>query len=269
MSLSLHDLCRHFGFAHPPFARSVAASSIFRHHSFAEALARIRLAIESKAPAVLTAEPGLGKSTLFGVLSDELDKERVRIVYSPFSACRPFGLIGRLAAHYGVRVRRTGDQTAKAIHDELASSDKTEILVLDEAQLLPRTTLDELRLLCNTDFDRSSPFVLLLTGQPSLRERLAEPGLAALAQRIAFRAQLAPLSDRDTTEYIERRLRAAGSQTALFRSVAIDKLFERSRGVPREINNVATAALLAAAAASRKHVDAKDVEAAVFELDNA
>jgi ATPase subunit of ABC transporter with duplicated ATPase domains len=89
MSLSLHDLCRHFGFMHPPFARSVASSAIFRHHSFAEALARIRLAIESKAPAALTAEPGLGKSTLFGVLSDELDKDRTRLVYSPVLGVPP------------------------------------------------------------------------------------------------------------------------------------------------------------------------------------
>jgi len=168
-----------------------------------------------------------------------------------------------------VRVRRTADQTAKAIHDELARSDKTEILVLDEAQLLPRITLDELRLICNTDFDRTSPFTLLLAGQPPLRDRLAEPGLAALAQRIAFRAQLAPLSDRDTIEYVERRLRIAGSQTSLFRAQALDKLFERSRGVPREINNLATAALLAAASAGRKHVECSDVETAIFEADHA
>jgi type II secretory pathway predicted ATPase ExeA len=107
--------------------------------------------------------------------------------------------------------------------------------------MLPRVTLDELRLICNTDFDRASPFTLLLAGQPPLRDRLAEPGLAALAQRIAFRAQLAPLSDRDTIEYVKRRLRVAGSQTSLFTAQAMGKLFERSRGVPREINNLATA----------------------------
>jgi type II secretory pathway predicted ATPase ExeA len=269
MSLSLHDLCRHFGLVHPPFARSAASAAILFHPSFSEALARIRLAIEAKTPGLLTSEPGLGKSTLLAVLSESLDKDRTRLVYTPLSACRPFGLVGQLAAHYGVRVRRTADQTAKAIHDELARSDKIEILVLDEAQCLPHVTLDELRLLCNTDFDRTAPFSLVLAGQPSLRDRLAEPALTALSQRIPFRAQLAPLSDRDTLEYVERRLRVAGSQTSLFRAQAMDKLFERSRGVPREINNLATGALLAAASAGRRHVEVKDVEAAIFEADHA
>lgn len=269
MSVSLHDVCRHFGFVHPPFARDVAFTAVLHHRSFAEALARVRLAIESKTPALLTAEPGLGKSTLLAVLSDGLDKEHARLVYTALSACRPFGLIAQLAAHYGVRVRQTTSQTAKAIHDELARSSKTEILVLDEGQLLPRITLDELRTLCNTDFDRASPFTLLLAGQPPLRDRLREPALSALDQRIAFRAQLAPLSEHETIEYVERRLRVAGSQTSLFRAAASGKLFERSRGVPREVNNLATAALLAAAAAGRKHVELKDVETAIFEADHA
>lgn len=269
MTLSLHDMCRQFGFSHPPFARGAPSTAILHHRSFEEALARLRLAIESKTPAVLTAEPGLGKSTLVAVLHESLDPDKVRLVYTPLAACRPFGLIGQLAAHYGVRIRRTGDQTAKAIHDDLARSDKLEILVLDEAQLLPRNTLDELRLLANSDFDRSSPFALILTGQPALRDRLAEPDLAALAQRFAFRASLAPLSDQETSDYVERRLRVAGAQTMLFRAPALAKLFEHSRGVPRVINNIATSALLSAASLGRKHVDLKDVEAAVFDAQHA
>src|SRR3990172_8612458 len=82
-------------------------------------------------------------------------------------------------------------------------SDKQEILVLDEAHRLPRESLNELRLISNLDFDRTPPFTLILAGQPPLRERLAEPNLASLWQRLPLRASLSPLSDRETVDYLD------------------------------------------------------------------
>jgi type II secretory pathway predicted ATPase ExeA len=240
-----------------------------RHHSFTEALGRLLLAIESRTPAVLTAEPGLGKSTLLAEVDVSLDKSKSRLVYTPLSSCGPFGLVGQIAARYGVKPRRSSAQTAQAVHDELARSGKSEVLVLDEAHLLPNASLEELRLLGNTDFDRTPPFALLLAGQPLLRERLCEPAHASLAQRLAIRTSLAPLSERDTPDYLERRLRAVGAQTQLFHPGAIVKLFEKSRGVPRLINNLATASLLAAAITGKRHVDTQEVDNAAFDLEHA
>ena len=117
--------------------------------------------------------------------------------------------------------------------------------------------------------NRTAPFALLLAGQPSLRENLAAPELASLWQRIPFRTTLSPLTDRETADYVERRLRAVGATTMFFRRAAVDKLFEQSRGVPRLINNLATAAMLAAATAGRKHVDLPDLETACFEMEHA
>ena len=70
------------------------------------------------------------------------------------------------------------------------------------------------------------------------------------------------------SEYLERRLRAAGAQAMLFKAAAVEKIFESTRGVPRLINNLATTGLLAAASAAKKHVDLKEVEAAAFDLDH-
>lgn len=268
--MSLKDLCHHFGLLSPPFARAVPDAGLLRHRSFAEALARLSFAIESRTPALLTAEPGTGKSTLLAVVDGELDKGKTRLVYTQLCSCGPFGLIGQLAARYGIRPKRSSAQTAQILLDELSRSDKREILVLDEAHRLPRESLDELRLLSNTDFDRTPPFCLVLAGQPPLRDRLEnEPDLGSLWQRLPIRTSLAPLSDRDSADYIERRLRAAGAQTMLFRAGAVDKTFEHTRGVPRLINNLATAALLSAATAGRKHVDTKDVDSAFFEMEQA
>lgn len=267
--MPVDKLLRHFGLTCLPFARAVPRGGLLEHRSFTETLERLRLAVDSRTAMLLAAEPGLGKSTLLGTFADGLDKGRTRLVYSALSSCGPFGLIGQLAQRYGIKARRSASQTAQAMLDELAKSDRQEILVLDEAHRLPHASLDELRLISNLDFDRTPPFTLILAGQPPLRERLAEPDLASLAQRIPLRASLSPLSDRETVDYLDRRLHAAGAQATIFRPGAADKVFERSRGAPREINNVATAALIAAATAGKKHVDVREVEDAVFDRESA
>lgn len=262
------SLLNHFGLAIHPFARAVPEPGLLRHKSFAEALVRLTLAVDTRTPVLLTAEPGLGKSTLLGVFADSLDKSKTRLVYTQLCSCGPFGLVGQLATRYGVRPRRSAAQTAQGLLDELARSDRNEILILDDAHRLPDQSLDELRLLGNLDFDRTPPFSLLLVGQPVLRERLGESDLVSLAQRLAIRASLGPLCESDSADYLERRLRAAGARATIFRPSAAGRIFEKTRGVPRLINNLATAALLAAASQGRKHIEVQDVDDAVFDQEN-
>jgi type II secretory pathway predicted ATPase ExeA len=266
--MNLDALLNHFSLATHPFARAVSEAGLLRHRSFAETLTRLTLAVETRAPALLTAEPGLGKSTLLGVFADSLDKSKTRLVYTALCSCGPFGLVGQLAARYGVHPRRSAALTAMSILDELSRSDRTEILVLDEAHRLPDTSLDELRLLSNLDFDRTPPFSLLLVGQPDLRERLAETRHLSLAQRLAMRTCMGPLSESDSTDYLDRRLHAAGARATLFRPAAAARVFEKTCGVPRLMNNLATASLLAAAAHGRKHIEIQDVDDAAFDQEH-
>lgn len=266
--MTFDDLCRHFGIQTHPFARAVPPTGLLHHPSFDESLTRLSLAVESFTPALFTAEPGLGKSTLLGTLADALDPARHRLVYTPLCSCGPFGLIGQLAQRYGVRVRRSAAQTAQVMLDELQRSDRHEILVLDDAHRLPDSSLDELRLLSNLDFDRRPPFALLVVGQPLLRERINHPDLTSLRQRLAIRASLNPLTEKETSDYVDIRTRAVGARAGIFRPGAAAKVFERSRGVPREINNLTLSALMAAAIAGKRHVDSADVENAHFDQEN-
>jgi len=262
-------LFNHFDLSQLPFGRAVSEAGLLHHRSFAEALARLSLALSTRTPALFTAEPGLGKSTLLGSLADSLDKTATRLVYTPLCSCGPFGLVGQLAVRYGLRPKRSASQTAQSFLDELARSGRNEILILDEAHRLPFTTLDELRLISNLDFDRTPPFALILAGQPPLRESLAQPELASLSQRLAIRASLSPLTEQETADYLDRRLRAAGARATIFRPQAVARIFEKTRGVPRIINNLATASLMAAATAGKKHVDLQEVDDASFDQENS
>lgn len=265
----LTKLLDHFSFSAAPFGREVAPEALLRHKSFLESLERLLFAIESSTPALLCAPPGTGKSVLLAAVREELARSEARFVYTPLASCNPFGLVGQLAARYGTPIRRSTAQTATSLVEELARSPRTEVLFLDEAHRLPDSSLEELRLLSNLDFDRRGPFRLILSGHPSLRERLCSPDFDALLQRLAVRATLSPLSDRETADYLERRLRAAGARTMLFRPPAVDAVFQHSRGVMRQINNLAVGGLLAAAREGRRHVEAQDVENARFDLENS
>ncbi|MBM3668139.1 MAG: hypothetical protein FJW90_11845 [Actinobacteria bacterium] len=267
--MNVDRLLGHFNLTTLPFTRAVSDAALLRHRTFTEALTRLSLALSTRTPAVFTADPGLGKSTLLGTLADSLDKAKTHLVYTGLCSCGPFGLVGQLAVRYGVRPKRSAAQTAQAILDELARSERAEILILDDAHRFPANTLDDLRLLSNLDFDRTPPFALVLVGQPRLRETLAQPELASLQQRLAIHAALSPLTEPESADYVDRRMRAAGARATLFRPTALAKLFEKTRGVPRLLNNLATAALLAAAVAGRKHVDVQDVDDAFFDAENA
>jgi len=267
--INADHLVHHFNLIQLPFGRAVSEAGLLPHRSFSEAMARLSLALSTKTPALVTAEPGLGKSTLLGSLADSLDKAENHLVYTPLCSCGPFGLIGQLAVRYGLRPKRSASQTAQAVLDELARSARNEILVLDEAHRLPASTLDELRLISNLDFDRVPPFALILAGQTPLRDSLSQPELASLHQRLAIRTSLSPLSEQETTDYLDRRLRAAGARTTLFRPQAVARIFEKTRGVPRLINNLALASLLAAASTGKKHVDLEEVNDASFDQENS
>lgn len=266
---TLDTLLHHFGFTAVPFDRAVPADGLLRHTSFGEALERLRFAVDLRGPALLVAPPGTGKSVLLETLCAELVPRDVRVVTTALTACGPFGLVGQLAMRYGTPLRRTTAQTAATLLDTLARSTTMEVLVLDEAHRLPDASLEELRLLGQLDFDRRAPFTLLLAGQPLLRERVQQPAFEALWQRLTVRTALAPLTDRESAEYLERRPRAVGARTMLFRPGAVDLLFQHSRGIMRRLNVLALGALLAAARAGRRHVDAPDAHTAVVDDDQA
>jgi len=256
----MSQLLAHYGFSHHPFGRHTPAGALLRHRGFEEALGRLRFSVELDAIAILVADPGCGKSLLLGQLADERQRGGQVVHYFAHASTGPFGLINVLARKVGLAPRRSRAETAAVLLDALLADDRGHLLVLDEAHALPDATLEDIRLLTIADFDRKSPFLLLLAGQPALDERLAEPVHHALDQRVTTVARLLPLSADETRAYIDARLRAAGAaKQPVFDDAALDALFDASTGVPRRINSLATAALIVAAARKRRVVSAQDV----------
>jgi general secretion pathway protein A len=118
------------------------------------------------------------------------------------------------------------------------------LLIVDEAHLMAADALEEIRLLMNTDSYHEKLLQVILCGQPELTERLRQPEVQALQQRIAVRSALRELSASETRAYITERLRIAGMEGPMpFTAPAIQKIHEYTAGVPRLINVVSDACL--------------------------
>src|SRR5690606_14560593 len=139
------------------------------------------------------------------------------------------------------------------------------VLLIDEAQALPVDTLEQVRLLTNLETDTQKLLQIILIGQPELRDILAAQGPRQLAQRITARFHLVPLNTAGTAGYLHHRFRVAVGQRFPFDDAAVQRIHQRSGGIPRLVNVFAERALLAGYARDRGTIDAALVEEAARE----
>jgi len=258
----------HFGLTKPPFPRVAPDPALLRHQGIEEVLARLRFALDRDTIALLVADSGCGKSTALSLFARSLDAASYQLVPVSLTTLGPFGLLASIGVALGLRPRRFKGETAAALLGHLRSIPKRTVLLIDEAHLLPDASLEDLRLLTADDFDRHSPFALVLAGQPLLRDRLAEPAHWALSQRIGVRIRLRPLTEAEVAAFLDRHLKAAGAKKPLFDPAAVAAVFQHSRGIPRLVQNIALASALAAMAAGVKTIEQATVQQAVVDLED-
>lgn len=243
-----------------PFGKGIAPDAVFTYCQFEELKRLLRVAIEHKSAVLITGESGVGKTTTVSAVVCELPTNKYSVVYLGQDQDGS-NLIRRLAAGLGLQPKRFRThawmQIGQLLSDNLVEQGKTPVVVIDEAHLLDDATLEDLRLLTNADFDRASPLVLILLGQLPLRTRLKSPGLEALNQRLRFRYALEGFTEEETAAYVRHSLRSAHLPEDLFSVEAVKAIFLASRGIPREINNICTLALLKALALGISKIDVK------------
>ena len=261
-------LQQHFGLSSQPFPRLPLASAILHHKGLEEVLARLQFALERDTIALLVAECGCGKSTALSLFAKSLDPSSHQLVTLSLTTLSPFSLIAAIATSLGLKPRRFKGDTAAALLVHLRSQPRRAVFLIDEAHLLPDASLEDLRLLTADDFDRGSPFTLVLCGQPLLRDRMAEPRHLALAQRIGVRIRLRPLTEAEVATFLELHLNASGSAGPLFDDQAIAMLFHHSRGIPRLVQNLAVASALIAMNAGATSIDQATVQQAVVDMED-
>lgn len=268
--MSIDRLRAHYGFSRMPFGKDLAPGMLHAHAAHAEAVARISWCISEQAIGVISGECGAGKTVAARAAVSGLDASRHTVLYLGTPGVGLRGIYGLIITELGGTPRfhhaALIPQAQELLAAESAERGKQVVLIIDEAQLLDAESLEGVRCLSNIGMDQTAPFCLLLLGQPTLRRRLRQSTFAALDQRIAVRYAIDGLSAKETQSYVQHHLALAGRADTLFSDDAIALIHDVSRGLPRQVNNLAVASLIAAFAHSKAIVDESSARAAVAEI---
>ncbi len=248
-----------FGLRDKPFSLSPDPRFLYLSDSHREALAHLLYGIEQGEGFIaITGEVGTGKTTLCRTLLERIEPgTEVAFIFNPQLSGEE--LLQSIAAELGLE---TEDRTRRELTEQLnrfllakKREGRRVLLIIDEAQVLEREALEQVRLLSNLETSTAKLIQIVLIGQPELDTLLEAPDLRQLRQRITVRWRLGPLSANETREYVRHRLRIAAGQTKnLFTDGALREIHRHSRGVPRLINLLCDRSLLAGFAAGVEQV---------------
>lgn len=262
---------QHFGLKEHPFSLTPDTQFYFNSQSHREVLSTLLLALRhSEGFIKIVGEVGTGKTLLSRKLLASLGDNFIT-AYIPNPYLTPDELKWFLAEEIGIAYSPEipSYQLLKDINlrlVELAQQKRQVVLVVDEAQAMPRETIEALRLLTNLETEKSKLLQVVLFGQPELDDLLDRPDLRQLKQRIVFSEYLQTIPKSSLTDYLAYRLSSAGYRGAsLFSAAAVGLLFKASGGVPRLINVIAHKALLAAYGQGAERVSRKHMVRAIMD----
>lgn len=266
----------HYGLNQLPFTITPDTSFYFGHARAQEALNTLVVAARSGEGFIkVVGEVGTGKTLLCRKLLSVLESEDFVTAYIPNPYLEPMTLLlavaDELGVHYPDNVNQ--HQLLKSLTGSLIethAAGKRVALCLDEAQAMPIETLEALRLLSNLETEHRKLLQVILFGQPELDERLDDPSIRQLKQRIGFSCNLSPMSVNEVERYVAYRLEIAGYRgPRLFARDAIKLLHRASRGVPRLINILAHKALMAGYGEGARYITQKYIKLAVHDTESA
>lgn len=264
-----HDF---FGFQQVPFSIAPDPDFLFLGPRHKEGLEHLRNGLTGSGGfLLLTGEVGTGKTTLCRAVLEQIgDSLDIAFVMNPMlserellaTICDQFKIPGR---HEKASLKRLTDHLSRFLQ-EASSQGRQPVVLIDEAQHLLPSVLEQLRLLTNIETNSRKLMSVVLIGQPELQELLQRRELRQVAQRIVARYHLLPLTWPEMQEYIEHRLKCVGGTADTFPTATMKAIWNFSSGTPRLINLVCDRALQLAARDEVRVVTTKHVHAAIDSL---
>jgi general secretion pathway protein A len=263
---------RFFGLKEKPFNVTADPSFLFFSQRHKEAFAQLVYGIEERKGFLeITGEIGTGKTTLCKALLNSLGKNtKTALILNPDLS--KYQLLKVIMHDFGIPIERNQGFPLLAKLNEFLitqlSQGNNVVLIIDEAQNLKTSLLEQIRLLSNLETEKEKLLQIILVGQPELHDKLDSLRLKQLRQRISVRYHILPLDKNEVPSYIKHRLSVAGAQgVPNFNTAAVAEIYNYSQGIPRLINILCDKILLAAFVRETKMITPEIVKDCIEELE--
>jgi len=242
-----------------PLMNNIPVAALYLSDMLDETLGRLTYAAQRQLFAIVTADVGCGKTTAIRKLTESLSQDHYTVLYLSDSKLTPRWFYKGLLDQLGIESKFYRGDAKRQLHKEIeiirGVHRKQVVTIIDEAHLLAKETLEEIRFLLNYKMDSMSPMALILVGQNELWDKLKLQQYAAIRQRIDIKCELPQFDRAQTGEYMKRHLDYSGCTHEIFTEKAMDEIYRYSAGSARAINKVGTHALMYAAQRAKKIID--------------
>ena len=261
---------QYFGLKFNPFTKEISTEHLYSSGDLLELSSRLEYLQGIRGIGLLAGEAGSGKSTALRRYTDNLNPSLYKHVYFSLSTVTVMEFYHGLAMELGEQPKHKKVavfyQIQQAINSLYYDRRITPVIILDEIHMASNKLLEDLRLIFNFKMDSQNPYILILAGQPLIRNKLSLNINNPLKQRLAVQFYLKGLRAEEVKDYCESRLKLAGVNEEIFTVAALEAMYSVTGGLPRLLNNLATSCLLYACDKKQRQVDEETVYQAQGEI---
>ncbi len=248
-------ITNHFKMTDNPFAENPVIDAIFRDERMTQGLARLNYMVQNSNVALITGDPGVGKSVLIKLFMNSLGKNRYQPVHIRQTRLSSLSFLKFVVHSLGEVPARGKEKVLLQILDKIKSCDVITTLLIDQAHLLDPDVLIDFQLIISSAIEDNSGLKIVLVGYPLIAEELRRSRHESLRQLITVGYHIAPMTLSQTSQYIDFQLRRVKCSEKLFEDEVKKGIHEFGRGIPRVVNNLATACLLIASAENLRRIN--------------
>jgi general secretion pathway protein A len=267
--------CEYYGLKEKPFNVTSDPAFFFASRQHKEALSHLSYGVsQRKGIIVITGEIGTGKTTLCRFFLNQLPKNvKTAFILNPYFS--EVQLLEAIINDFGINPEDKSNRLSlvqdldKFLLSESESGNNV-VLIIDEAQNLKTSALEQVRLLSNLETEKDKLIQVVLIGQPELNHKLNQHDLRQLKQRVMVSCHITPLDENEISDYINHRLNVAGSSGSIkFTDETFGVIADFSGGTPRMINIICDRALLAGFVDETRVIGLNIINRCVKELKGA
>lgn len=260
----------YYGLEFNPFDKDIETKYAYETADFKILKNRLEFVKDNKTMALITGNPGMGKTFAIRNFLNELNRNLYKIIYICMSTVTTYEFYKQLCYELGIEPPYKKIDMFREIQERILNLSKDKriniIIVLDEAQYLKTGILNDLKILLNFDMDSKNYVSLILVGQPVLNSILRRNIYDALNQRITVSYNMIGITKQELKDYIDSRIKLAHGNNGIFNEQAVEAIYNACNGSIRVANNIITKSLIIGKSKQSQIIDSDLIIEAVNEL---